>query len=63
MQTLHVGPYSREPETLAVMETFRQENGYQFNGKHHEIYMGDPRRAAPEKLKTILRQPVKKINP
>jgi len=40
---------------------FMPENGFTFNGKHHEIYLGDPRITAPDKLKSILRQPVKKI--
>ncbi len=60
MQTLHVGPYSDEPRTLEKMDLFAQENGYIFRGKHHEIYLGDPRKAAPEKLKTVLRQPIEK---
>jgi len=58
VQTMHVGPYSTEPETLARMRAFAHENGYAYRGKHHEIYLGDPRRAKPEKLKTILRHPV-----
>jgi len=58
MQVLHVGPYADEPATLARMDAFARENGYRRRGKHHEIYLGDPRRADPAKLKTILRQPV-----
>jgi hypothetical protein len=58
MQTMHIGPYSEEPATLATMEAFAKENGYVLCGKHHEIYLGDPRRSAPEKLKTILRHPI-----
>ena len=58
---MHIGPYSTEPATLTKMEEFARENGYAYRGKHHEIYLGDPRRADPEKLKTILRQPVQKI--
>jgi hypothetical protein len=61
MQIMHIGPYSEEPQTIAKMETFATENGYQKAGKHHEIYLGDPRRAKPERLKTILRQPVSKL--
>jgi hypothetical protein len=65
MQILHVGPYASEPVTVRRMEAFAQENGYRdqvgFGGSHHEIYLGDPRRANPEKLKTILRHPIKKI--
>ncbi len=67
VQALHVGPYATEPETLGKMQAFMQEQGYEDlvgqGGKHHEIYMGDPRRAAPEKLKTVLRHPVRKIGP
>jgi len=62
VQTMHIGPYATEPETLEKMHAFMAENGYTDlvgkGGKHHEIYLGDPRRAAPEKLKTVLRHPV-----
>jgi hypothetical protein len=60
VQTLHVGPYADEPATVARMDAFAAEHGYVMCGKHHEIYMGDPRRSAPEKLKTVLRHPVEK---
>ena len=63
VQTMHIGPYATELETLERMQAFMAENGYHdlvgSGGKHHEIYLGDPRRAAPEKLKTVLRHPVK----
>jgi hypothetical protein len=58
MQTMHVGPYAEEPATIARMHAFAQENGYRLRGKHHEIYLGDPRRASPEKMKTVLRHPI-----
>jgi hypothetical protein len=58
IQIMHIGPYAEEPRTLAKMETFMEENGYKIRGKHHEIYIGDPRRAKPERLKTVLRHPV-----
>jgi len=61
VQILHIGPYSAEGPTIARLHDFMKENGYTFNGKHHEIYLGDPRRCEPEKLKTIIRQPVRKI--
>lgn len=65
VQTMHIGPYATEPETLERMHAFMQENGYRDlvgeGGLHHEIYLGDPRRAAPEKLKTVLRHPVVKV--
>lgn len=59
-QVMHIGPYSTEGPTVEKLHGFIKENGYSFQGKHHEIYLGDPRRSAPEKLKTVLRQPVKK---
>jgi hypothetical protein len=55
---MHIDPYSTEPATLTKMEEFARECVYTYRGKHHEIYLGDPRRADPEKLKTILRQSV-----
>jgi hypothetical protein len=58
VQMLHVGPYGREEETLAIMRRFADGKGLRFAGPHHEIYLSDPRRVAPEKLKTILRLPV-----
>jgi hypothetical protein len=59
-QILHQGPYSAEGPTIARLHAFILESGYRLRGKHHEIYLGDPRRSAPEKLKTIVRQPVAK---
>lgn len=58
MQIMHVGPYADEPRTLERMMTFARERGYTLRGKHHEIYLGDPRRAKPENLRTVLRQPI-----
>ena len=60
VQTMHIGPYPREPETVAAMEAFVKESGYEFQRKHHEIYLSDPRRANPENMKTILRHAVLK---
>ncbi len=57
-QILHVGPYGQEAATIARLHRFIKEKGYHFGGQHHEIYLSDPRRTAPEKLKTILRQPI-----
>jgi hypothetical protein len=57
-QMLHVGPYEREAETIDAMKAFAASQGLAFHGRHHEIYLSDPRRVAPEKLKTILRVPV-----
>jgi len=60
MQIMHIGPYSEEPATIAKMSAFALDNGYKVHDKHHEIYLGDPRRTAPAKLKTVLRHPIKK---
>ena len=57
-QMLHVGPYSEEGPTIERLHAFIRNQGYDLAGKHHEIYLSDPRRVAPEKLKTILRYPV-----
>ena len=57
-QILHRGPYRDEGPTIALLHGFIEEQGCRLTGKHHEIYLGDPRRAAPEKLRTIIRQPV-----
>lgn len=56
-QILHIGPYAAERPTIERLHAFIHEQGYEPAGKHHEIYMGDPRRTAPEKLKTVVRQP------
>lgn len=65
VQTMHIGPYATEPATVERMRAFAQENGYRdrvgLGGKHHEIYLGDPRKADPAKLKTVLRHPVEKV--
>ena len=59
-QALHLGTYDDEGPLLADLhDRFMPEHGLTFNGLHHEIYLGDPRRTAPEKLKTVLRQPVR----
>lgn len=69
VQVMHMGPYSEEPKTIEKIEEFMKKNGLE-NGitnirkdgsikRHHEIYLGDPRKTAPEKLKTILRHPLK----
>jgi len=59
VQMLHVGPYEKECETIAVMKAFAEQQQLLFSGKHHEIYLSDPRRVPPERLKTILREPVR----
>ncbi len=57
-QLMYIGPYSAEGPTIEKLHNFIEENGYELRGKHHEIYLSDPRRSAPEKLKTVIRQPV-----
>lgn len=62
VQILYRGPYVDEAPVLARMHNeFMPEHGLEFNGDHHEIYLSDPARTAPEKLKTILRQPVRRV--
>ena len=65
VQTMHIGPYATEPATVERMRAFAQTNGYrdsiELGGKHHEIYVGDPRKSDQEKLKTVLRHPIVKI--
>ena len=58
-QVLHVGPYSAEGPAIASLHAFITGQGRELAGKHHEIYLGDPRRSAPDKLKTIIRQPMR----
>jgi len=59
-QIMHIGPYSEEEPTIAKLHTFIRQNGYKLSGKHHEIYLKDPRKSAPSKLQTVIRQPFKK---
>ncbi len=59
VQKLHVGPYEDEPETVAEMRAFAEQQGLAFAGRHHEIYLSDPRRVEPARLRTILRMPVR----
>ena len=56
-QIMHIGPYADEASTIAKIHQYIDEIGCRPRGKHHEIYLSDPRRAAPEKLKTVIRQP------
>lgn len=61
VQIMHTGPYADEAPTIARLHgEFLPQNGLVENGHHHEIYLGDPRRTAPERLKTVLRQSVTK---
>jgi hypothetical protein len=59
-QVMHIGPYAAEGPTIDRLHSFIKEKGCELRGKHHEIYLSDPQRTPPEKLKTIIRQPVVK---
>ncbi len=58
VQALHVGPYDQEAQTVRTMQAFAEKHGLRLMGPHHEIYLSDPRRVEPAKIKTILRIPV-----
>lgn len=64
VQCMHIGPFDNEPETMSLIDSFIQQNGltadHSESRKHHEIYLSDFRKTAPEKLKTVLRIPVKR---
>jgi hypothetical protein len=57
-QIMHLGPYAAEGPTIARLHAFIAQQGRSLRGKHHEIYLGDPRKTAPDKLRTVIRQPV-----
>ena len=59
-QVMHLGPYSAEGPTILMLHGWVEEQGLKLRGYHHEIYLSDPRRTAPEKIKTIIRHPVEK---
>lgn len=65
VQSMHIGPFDEEPKTVKIMDEFIQKNGYQNDLSdtrlHHEIYLSDPRKSEPEKLKTVIRHPIKKV--
>ena len=58
VQIMHIGPYSAEGPTIERLHKFIREKGYGLRGRHHEIYLSDPRRSKPGKLKTAIRQPI-----
>jgi len=64
VQIMHIGPYSTEPETMKKIDAFVLERGLKdrlgSGGKHHEIYLSDPRKCKPESMKTVLRHPVER---
>jgi len=57
-QILHLGPYSEEAPTIERLHQFIEDEGYELRGRHHEIYLSDPRKVEPAKVKTIIRQPI-----
>lgn len=57
-QIMHIGSYAAESPAISKLHQFIEDTGYSLRGKHHEIYLSDPRRTAPDKLKTIIRQPI-----
>ena len=59
MQFLYVGPYDPMGGAISTMHAFAESNGLELAGKHHDVYLSDPRRTAPDKLKTVLRRPVR----
>ena len=65
MQIMHVGSYDDEPATVALMDAYIAERGYvndmNESRLHHEIYLSDPRKTSPDKLKTVIRHPIKKL--
>jgi hypothetical protein len=61
VQIMHRGPYAEEGPTIQRLHAVARERGCELRGKHHEIYLGDPRKSKPEKLKTVIRQPIQKV--
>ena len=65
VQIMHTGPFDEEPASVALMDAYLAENGYandfSEHRTHHEIYMSDARKVAPERWKTVIRHPIKKI--
>lgn len=65
VQIMHIGSYDTEPESVALMDRYAAENGYcndiSPSRLHHEIYLSDPRKTPPEKLKTVIRHPIRKL--
>ena len=65
VQIMHIGAYDNEPETVAILDRYVKENGYMTDftdeWHHHEIYLSDPRKALPEKCKTVIRHPIRKV--
>lgn len=66
VQIMHIGPYDNEPVTVKLMDDYLAQNGYENNlnseRMHHEIYLSDPRKCLPEKMKTVIRHPIKRLD-
>lgn len=66
VQCMHIGPYDNEPETVELMHQYATECGYQIDlideRMHHEIYLSDPRKTSLDKLRTVVRHPIKKVD-
>lgn len=58
VQIMHIGPYAEEGPTIQKLHAAARERGCELRGKHHEIYFGDPRKTKPEKMRTVIRQPI-----
>ena len=65
VQCMHIGPYDNEPATIQAMREFAAKEGYEIDISdsryHHEIYLSDARKVSPEKLKTVIRHPIRKV--
>ena len=63
VQIMHIGTYAEEGPTIQRLHSFAKERGFELRNKHHEIYMSDPRKVKPEKMRTVIRQPIRKASP
>ncbi|HEX3298675.1 MAG TPA: GyrI-like domain-containing protein [Actinomycetota bacterium] len=62
-QVLHIGPYAEERPSIERLHAGIADAGYEPRGRHHEVYVGDPRRSAPERLRTVIRHPIARRSP
>lgn len=63
VQIMHIGTYAEEAPTIQRLHSFAKERGFELRDKHHEIYVSDPRKVKPEKMRTVIRQPIRKVSP
>jgi hypothetical protein len=61
LQIMHIGPYAEEGPTIEKVHAYAKDHGLALCGKHHEIYLSDPRRVSPARMKTVVRQPVSRV--